>query len=295
MNTTPVNNLRGIACLITAGLFLVTTDAITKWLIPHYPTGQILFVQGGLISFIAIICMQARGESPWGAADWRPHLYRGGLYIIGAFAFLIALRYLPFAEVVAIAFAGPMFMTLLGRFFLGESVGWHRLSAVIAGFVGVLFVMQPTGEGLHWAALLPLIVAMSDALRDLVTRQMAGTESNLRIVFSTAAILVIGGLLTAAGGWNTLRTEDIIWFVLSACTFVIAHFIMVEAYRYGQLSAVAPFRYIQIIWAILAGWVIWGEVPTNAVAIGIAIICCSGVYIAWREALARSESQPPSN
>lgn len=291
MNTTPVNNLRGIACLISAGLFLVTTDAITKWLVPHYPPGQILFVQGSLISLIAVICLWVRGESPMAAQHWRPHLYRGGLYVIGAFAFLIALRYLPFAEVVAIAFAGPMFMTLLGKFFLGEPVGWHRLSAVLAGFVGVLFVMQPTGDALHWAVVLPLIVALSDAVRDLVTRQMASGESNLRIVFSTAVILAIGGLFTVTGGWNDLRNEDLLWFVLSSCTFVIAHFIMVEAYRYGQLAAVAPFRYIQIIWAILAGWLIWSEIPSTAVVTGIGIICSSGAYIAWREALTRRARQ----
>jgi len=287
LNTTPINNLRGIACLVSAGLFLVSTDAITKWLVPHYPPGQILFIQGSLISIIAVVCMRVRGESPLTAPDWRPHLYRGGLYVIGAFAFLVTLRYLPFAEVIAIAFAGPMFMTLLGKFYLHESVGWHRLGAVLVGFVGVLFVIQPTGDALHWAVVLPLIVAISDAIRDLVTRQMATGESNLRIVFSTAAILALGGLLTIVAGWNTLRPEDILWFATSSFTFVIAHFLMVEAYRYGQLAAVAPFRYIQIIWAILAGWLIWGEMPPTVVFTGIGIICASGVYIAWREALAR--------
>lgn len=286
MSTTPVNNLRGSTFLVLAGLFLVTTEAITKWLVPHYPTGQILFVQGSLITLIAIICMRVRGESLLATPDWRPHVYRGVLYVIGAFAFLIALRYLPFAEVVTIAFAGPLFMTLLGKFFLGEQVGWHRLGAVLTGFVGVLFVIQPTSDVLHWALLLPLVVALADAFRDLVTRQMASAESNLRIVCSTAAILAIGGLLTAVNGWNVLRTEDLFWFGLSSCTFVIAHFVMVEAYRYGQLAAVAPFRYIQIIWAIVAGWLIWGEMPSTAVFIGIGIICISGVYIVWREALA---------
>ena len=116
---------------------------------------------------------------------------------------------------------------------------------------------------------------------------MATGESNLRIVFSTAAILALSGLLTIVAGWNTLRPEDILWFATSSFTFVIAHFLMVEAYRYGQLAAVAPFRYIQIIWAILAGWLIWGEMPPTVVFTGIGIICASGVYIAWREALAR--------
>jgi len=106
LNTTPVNNLLGIAYLVSAGLFLTTNDGISKWLVPHYPVGQLLFLQAFLITLIAAIVMRLRGESPLAAKSWRPHLYRGGLYVVGAFAFVFALRFLPFAEVVAIAFAG---------------------------------------------------------------------------------------------------------------------------------------------------------------------------------------------
>jgi drug/metabolite transporter (DMT)-like permease len=284
LNTAPVNNLLGIAYLVSAGLFLTTNDGISKWLVPHYPVGQLLFVQAFLIALIAAIVMRLRGEAPLAARSWRPHFYRGGLYAIGAFAFVYALRYLPFAEVVAIAFAGPMFMTLFGRFFLGESVGWHRLGAVLIGFVGVLFVIRPGTDAMHWAVVLPLIVALADAARDLVTRQMAGGESSMRIVFSTGCLLALAGLITVVGGWKALRLEDLPWFGISACAFVVAHFLMVQAFRHGQLVAVAPFRYVQIIWTILAGIVFWGEIPAPAVFIGIGIICASGIYIAWREA-----------
>jgi drug/metabolite transporter (DMT)-like permease len=177
-----------------------------------------------------------------------------------------------------------MFMTLFGRFFLGEPVGWHRLGAVVVGFIGVLFVIRPGTDAMHWAVVLPLIVALADATRDLVTRQMAGGESSLRIVFSTGCILALAGLITLVGGWQPLRVEDLHWFGISASAFVIAHFLMVEAFRHGQLAAVAPFRYMQIIWTILAGMIFWGEVPKSAVFVGIGIICASGIYIAWREA-----------
>jgi drug/metabolite transporter (DMT)-like permease len=291
LNTTPVNNLLGIAFLVSAGLFLTTNDGITKWLVPHYPVGQILFVMATLITLITAIVMRIRGESPLAARRWRPHFYRGGLYVIGSFAFVYALRYLPFAEVVAIAFAGPMFMTLFGRFFLGESVGWHRLGAVVIGFIGVLFVIRPGTDAMHWAVVLPLIVALADAARDLVTRQMAGGESSLRIVFSTGCMLALAGLVTVVGGWKPLRSEDLLWFGASASAFVIAHFLMVEAFRHGQLVAVAPFRYVQIIWTILAGLVFWGEVPAPAVFVGIGIISASGIYIAWREAAVHRAGQ----
>ena len=284
MTTPPVNNLRGIAYLVSAGIFLTTNDGISKWLVPNYPVGQILFIQGALIVLITCIVMRIRGESPLAAKSWRPHFYRGGLYVVGSFSFVIALRYLPFAEVVAIAFAGPMFMTLFGRFFLGEFVGWHRLGAVIIGFVGVIFVIRPGSEAMHWAVVLPLIVALADAIRDLVTRKMVGGESNMRIVFSTGCMLVFAGLVTATWGWQALRIEDFGMFAISSSAFVIAHFLMVEAFRHGQLATVAPFRYIQIIWTILAGVLFWGEVPGPVVFVGIGIICTSGIYIAWREA-----------
>ena len=274
MNTTPVNNLRGITFLVAAGLFLTANDGITKWLVPHYPPGQILCIMASCIVLLALGIMHLRGEAPLAAKSWKPHFYRGVLYAVGSFAFVVALRYLPFAEVVAIAFAGPLFMTLFGRFFLGESVGWHRLGAVVVGFIGVLFVIRPGTDAMHWAVVLPLIVALVDAGRDLLTRQMAGGESNLRIVFSTAFILALAGLATAVGGWEPLRMQDLIWFILSAAMFVAGHFLMVEAYRYGQLVAVAPFRYIQIIWTILAGLIFWGEMPAPIVFLGIGIICC---------------------
>ena len=287
MNTTPVNNLRGIALLVSAGIFLTTNDGISKWLVPHYPVGEILFIQGVLIILITVLVMRYRGESPLAARSWRPHLYRGGLYVVGSFAFVYALRYLPFAEVVAIAFAGPMIMTLLGRFFLNEAVGWHRLGAVLIGFIGVLIVIRPGTDAMHWAVMLPLIVALADATRDLVTRRMATGESSLRVVFSTGCMLAVAGLVTLFWGWQPLRTEDVPWFAISACAFVIAHFLMVEAFRHGELVAVAPFRYVQIVWTILAGMIFWGEVPPLVVFLGIAIICASGIYIAWREAVAR--------
>ena len=285
MNISPINNLRGIVFLVSAGLFLTTNDGITKWLIPYYPPGQILFMMAALIAAIASSLMLLKGEKPLAAPSWKPHFYRGGLYVIGSFAFIFALRYLPFAEVVAIAFAGPMFMTLFGRFFLGESVGWHRLGAVLIGFIGVLFVIRPGTDAMHWAVVLPLIVALADAGRDLVTRKMAAGESNLRIVFSTGAMLALAGLLTSFLGWEPVRMEDLVLFVASASVFVVAHYLMVEAFRHGQLVAVAPFRYVQIIWTILAGWIFWNEIPAPVVFLGIGIICASGIYIAWREAV----------
>jgi drug/metabolite transporter (DMT)-like permease len=269
--------------MLFAGLFLSTNDAITKWLVPNYPPGEIIFIQALLIAVIVALWMRFDGEALFEIRNWRPHLYRGVLYAIGSFAFVNALRFLPLAEVVAIAFAGPLFMTLFGRFFLKESVGMHRLLAVSIGFIGVLIVIRPGSSVMHWAVLLPLIVAVADALRDMVTRTMTANESSKRIILTTAIILALAGAATSGDGWQPLRQTDVIWYGLCASSFVIAHFFLIEAFRYAPVVVVAPFKYVQLIWSILAGWFFWGEVPGPIVFLGITVIASSGLYIGWRE------------
>ena len=269
--------------MILAGLFLSTNDAITKWLVPNYPPGQIIFIQAILIATIVAIWMRFDGEALFEIRHWRPHLYRGVLYAIGSFAFVNALRFMPLAEVVAIAFAGPLFMTLFGRFFLKESVGMHRLLAVSVGFFGVLIVIRPGSSLVHWSVLLPLIVAVADALRDIVTRTMTTKESSKRIILTTAIILALAGAATSGDGWKPVQQTDLIWYGLCAASFVIAHFFLIEAFRHAPVVVVAPFKYIQLIWSILAGLFFWGEVPDTVVFIGISVIAGSGLYIAWRE------------
>ena len=271
--------------MLFAGLFLTTNDAITKWLVPHYPPGQILFIQAMLIAVLVSIWMRFRGEPLFKSPNWRPHIYRGLLYATGSFAFVYALQFLPLAEVVAIAFAGPLFMTLFGRMILKEAVGPHRIFAVIVGFIGVLIVIQPGSSVMHWAVFLPIIVALADAFRDMVTRTMTVGESSQRIILTTAIILALSGAATSFSGWNSLRQVDLIWYGLSASSFVVAHFFLIEAFRHAQVVVVAPFKYVQLIWSILAGLIFWGEIPSPLVLSGIAVITFSGLYVAWRESV----------
>ena len=286
------SSLRGIACMLVSGIFLTTNDSITKWLVPHYPTGEILFIQGTLIAILVASWMLLRGENPLRVVRWRSHLSRGVMYVIGSFAFVYSLRYLPLAEVIAIAFAGPLFMTLFGKIFLNEHVGIHRLGAVVIGFIGILIVIRPGTSAMQWAALLPLIVALSDAFRDLITRTLTRDESSLRIIFTTAVILALGGGVTVVAGWDPVRSVDVIWFCCSAVSFVVAHYFMVEAFRHAQVVVVAPFRYFLIVWAIISGYVFWGEIPDDAVYIGVAVVIAAGIYIGWREARVGHASKP---
>ena len=125
---------------------------------------------------------------------------------------------------------------------------------------------------------------LSDAGRDLITRTLTRDESSLRIVFTMAVILSLSGGISGLGGWPAYEVAHMAWFGLSACCFVVAHFFMVEAFRHAEVVVVAPFRYFIIIWATLAGYLFWGEVPDAAVFVGVAVIVAAGLYIGWREA-----------
>ena len=270
--------------MLLAGVFLTANDAILKSLVPHYPVGQLLCVQSIIIAVLVAAWLRFRGDAVFQFSNARGHIARGLLYVVGAFAFVHALRFLPLGEVVAIAFASPLFLTLFGKLLLKENVGPHRLAAVVFGFVGVVIMLRP-GTSMHWAIFLPLVVAIADAFRDIVTRKTTVGESSQRIVLSTACILALAGAGTVVlGDWKPLEPGHLVQFFSSAVIFVFAHYFLVEAYRYAQAVAVAPIRYFQLLWSVLAGWIFWQEVPDNAVFVGALFILSAGLYISWREA-----------
>ena len=277
------NGAQGIILILMAGLFLAANDGVAKWLVPYYPVGQLLFMHAVLVLVLLGGAACIRGRKSIRIKAWRAHLIRGLLFASASFAFVHALRYLPLAEVVAIAFAGPLITTALARMVLQEPVGWHRLGAVCVGFAGVLVMLSPGRPNLHWAVLLPLYVALSDACRDILTRQMTRDETTLSILVTTSAVIAGVSVCTVFSGWVAPRLGDIGWFSAAAVLFVTAHLLMIEAYRRSQASAIAPFRYVQLLWGIVIGYVIWQEMPDQWVTVGIVLIVASGVYIAIRE------------
>jgi drug/metabolite transporter (DMT)-like permease len=280
-------NFRGILFILASGIFLSINDSVYKFLVPHYPPGQILFIGGASVSILTLFIIRFTSETGVIVNNWRAHVARGLLFTIASFAFVISLRYLTLAETICIAFSGPLFMTLMARYFLKEQVGLYRLMAVLAGFLGVIIIIQPGTSEFRWVLLLPLLVALGDAARDVLTRKIAHNESSLSIVFTTSVVLALVSLLSLESGWNTLRNEHVALFGVSAILTVISYFCMVEAYRNAPAVVIAPFRYIQILWGMLAGIVVFGEVPAVNLYIGVVFIVGAGFVIAIRESRIR--------
>ncbi len=276
---------RGIGLMVLAvGLYSIM-DAMVKWLGPDYPVLEIVFFRS-LFAFIPIAYILWRSGSlaalrtarPWG------HAARALTGLISISLFFYAYTRMPLANVVAISFAAPLLVTALSVPLLGERVGWRRWSAVVVGFVGVVVMVKPDAGLFDRIAVLALSATVFYALVIVFIRKLSRTETPTAIVFyyaltamlATGAVLPFIWVMPDAEGWVLLALVGVIGG--------IAQFAMTNAFRLAEVSIVAPFDYLHIIWAALLGFFIWGEVPGNSIWIGAAIVIASGTYILFREA-----------
>lgn len=275
---------KAILYMLLGAAVLTSNDAVLKWLTSGYQVGQIMFCRGIFIGLpLAIIIWRAGGLKSLRPVNPKGHAVRATLVIVGTFLFVKGLAYLPLADAVAIAFAGPLFITALAQPLLGEIVGWRRWSAVLVGFIGILLIMRPGGNVIQWAALFPLAASLSGAFRDLLTRHLSSQETTVAILFYTSLGVTLAGLATIPFMWTPVPLVDWGWFALSGVLIGCAHFLMIETFRYGEATLVAPFKYSGVIWAGLLGYLIWGDTPDFATIAGVGMVVIAGFYILHRE------------
>lgn len=280
---------RAILLMVAAMAVLTVNDAIAKWLTQRLPVGEVLAVRGALVVMLAIGWATARGRlAELRVHDWRPHLGRGALMAASTFLFVTSLSLMPIADAIAISFAGPIFGTMLAALLLGERVGWRRWTAVAVGFAGVIVMVRPTPEMVRLVALIPLGAALLGALRDVVTRRMGtGGESTLAILVVSTSVVALAGLMTLPFGWVALSWEDAGLFAGTAVLVGLAQAMMIEALRLGEVGLVGPFKYTSLVWALLLGALVWGDLPGPSIWLGSAIVIGSGLYIWRREITAK--------
>ena len=263
---------------------LAVNDAVLKWLTSDYNTVQIMFCRGLFISLpLSILIWRSGGLSSLKTKNPKAHFLRTLLVITGTYLFITGLKFLPLTDAVAIAFAGPLFITSLAQPLLREKVGWRRWSAVLTGFLGILLIVQPGGTMMQWAALLPLAASFTGALRDILTRHLSGKESSVALLFYTSVGVTATGLASLPFTWTLVPVFDWLLFGFSGFLIGSAHFLLIETFRYGEATLVAPFKYSGIIWAGILGYLIWGHIPDSSTIIGGCIVIMSVVYILNRE------------
>jgi len=280
-------NLPGRALLyMVAGVAAFSwLDAGAKWLTYGYAVAQIIFV-GRCFTFLTIlaICLPQRNHGRLFSFR-RPvlQLVRAVTGVLTMATFFWALALMPLANVIAIAFAAPLFMTVLGATVLGEKVGPRRWGALMVGFAGVLIIARPGSEGFGWPVLLPLSSALFYAVSNILSRRLTATESteSLMIWITGTAILCTAPFMPFQ--WVTPGPLDLAVFLFTGLASGAGQFLMLRAFRYGEISMLAPIEYTALVWATTLGFFIWGEVPHWSIWIGAAIVAGASLYIAHSE------------
>lgn len=282
-------NRRGIAGMVGSMTLFITNDALIKHVGEALPTGQIIFLRG-LSATLLIACL-AVALGAWNrmpAVLDRRVAVRSVVDAAATFLYLLALFNMPIANVVAINLSVPLMLTVCAAFFLHESVGWRRWSAVAAGFAGVLMVVQPAAAGFNWFALVALAATAMHAARDVLTRRIGPGIPSVIVTLSTAIVVTVcAGLLSLVEGWQPLAWREALLLVAASALLAGGYLLVIDCMRHGELSVVAPFRYTAMLWALLLGYLVWGDVPNLLAWAGIALLVCSGLYVFHREQVRR--------
>ena len=273
-----------IACMVGAVAFLTASDAIIKSMSSTYPVGQLLFIRSLFVwPWVFLFALHQGGLSALRIKSPRGHGLRGILVIASTFLFVTGLQFLPLATAISAIFMGPLFITAMAPIILSERVGWRRWLAVLVGFVGVIIMVRPGTEAFQWAILFPIAGAMCGGLRDLITRRISQAESTLAMLSVTTIAIMLAGIVSIPLGWSEFHTHDLIKFAASGSLVCGGHYLMIDAFRRGEAGLVAPFKYTSLLWAIVIGYIAFGELPDGWTLTGAAIIVLAGLYVFYRE------------
>ncbi|MCO5092119.1 DMT family transporter [Bosea sp. (in: a-proteobacteria)] len=284
--------LLGVFLKLLSALFLTVMAAAIKSVSTRYPIGEIVFARSFFALIPLLIWLAWRAELPAAlkTRNLRSHLKRGITGASSMFAGFTALQFLPLSEAVAIGYTAPLVVVVLAALVLKERVRIYRWSAVTIGFAGVLIMLSPhlgvggpIGGNAAIGAALALAGAFFSAFAAVEVRLLTQTEQTGAIVFYFMLLTSLLGLSTIALGWTIPTPQDALLLFVIGILGGLGQILIVQAYRYGDASLIAPFDYSSMLWAIAIGWFWFGEWPASAILIGAAIVMASGIYVILRE------------
>ena len=280
---------RGILFMIVASVLFAASSALAKWLVALYPVGEVMFFRSFSSLVICVIfILPFTGLSVFATKRPRDHVTRGLSQSISQTFTVIALGLMPLAGAVAINFSAPLFSVLISIIFLKERSGFVRWTALLAGFFGVLIVTNPGADSLQVGALFALANAVMYGSVTVAVRGMSKTESaNTLLMWQMVTIAFFHAFLLFFGfKWPTPADTGLL--VASGFINVIAQYCWTRALHLAPATAVSPFYYFLLVWALLIGFVVWDEMPTIGLLIGSAIVVASGLFLLWHEARRKS-------
>jgi len=267
-----------------AGIFLfAVNDTLGKWLVATYSVGQVLLIRSAAALLVLAPFIWREGREAFRAAP-KPGLQvtRVLFSTLEVVGFYWAVAYLPLVDVMTFYLAAPIYVTAISALVLREPVGWRRWSAVIVGFIGVIIALRPTSASWSAPALIALAGSVCFSFLLLVTRHLRGTSDTVLVTGQTVTALIFG-IVLAPLHWVPPSGIDTALLALLGVVAMIAHVCVNRSLKLAPASVVVPYQYSMIVWGIVFGFIVFGDVPEIAMLIGAAIIICAGIYIFIRE------------
>jgi drug/metabolite transporter (DMT)-like permease len=279
------DNIPAAIFLMLGATFVFTcTSALSKWLIETYPIGEVLFTRVFIpLIGLSIIILPRTGLAVFHTTKLKGHLLRGASQSCSQTFLMIAFSLMPLASAVAINFSAPIFATLASMIFLREHVGFARWSAILVGFFGVLIVTSPGTETFTIGALFALANAIMYGTVTAGVRGLTATESINTLTLYQMLVMSAAFSLALPFGFVMPTWTDAGWLILNGVGNGVAQYWWTRAIHMAPTSVVSPFQYFSLIWAMMLGFAIWGDMPTVSLLIGGAIVAGSGLFLLWRE------------
>lgn len=282
--------LRGIVLMLCAVGFFAVMDTLLKLLTSRYPPMQVSALRGAasLVLIVGTLLVMNRLRD---LRAERPgmHVLRGLLMVAVMGGFLYAVRALSLADAYAIFLTAPLLVTAFAALMLREKVGWHRWTAILVGLAGALYMLRPsTSSFVTWGAVGAFVSAIAYALSAVLVRVLTKTETTSSVAVWSMSVMTLVSAAIAWKSWVAVSGSD--WWIIAVIgvTGAIAQLLLIEAFRSAPASVIAPFEYTALLWGIAFDWLVWQVLPHSRVLIGSAIVVASGLYVIWRERLARA-------
>ena len=282
------NHIRGIFFMLLASLFFAINDTAVKYAVKQLGNDlflfKVVFVRGIFTSILIIVLIYFFGKLDLKKLFYNKRSYIRGIFeTMTAFTFLTSLMLMPMADVYTLFNTAPLIITAAGAIFLKEKVGIRRWAAVCIGFIGVLFVINPTNLKFGYFFILPIMTAVFLTLRDLVTKGYKDTSNSLEIIFITSLLVTISfGVISIFFPIN-INNESIIYIIIASITLVLAYLFSVLTIVHAPLSLTSSTRYSIIVFGIILGYIFFSEIPSLNMIIGAIIISLSGLFLIKRE------------
>ncbi|MGV8986486.1 MAG: DMT family transporter [Cypionkella sp.] len=284
--------LRGILLKLGAVLVFIVMQSMIKATTDRIPAGEAVFFRSALAVPVIVVWLAWQGQLATGFHAKQPlgHIWRGLMGTLAMGLGFAGLGYLPLPEVTAISYASPLMVVILAAMFLGEEVRIFRISAVALGLIGVLIVLSPrfstgvvAGSRESFGAMVVLGSAMFAALAQVFVRKLVLVESTSSIVFYFSMTATVLSLATIPFGWAWPSPVEYVLLIGSGLLGGIGQILLTASYREADASLIAPFDYASMIFSLAIGFLVFGEVPTQIMLSGAALVVAAGILIIWRE------------